>query len=87
MKRLTGAGIYLLLVATAALGVYELTAKSPRWLGQPLPGWLETRQAERATRWDPPTGIKPVDKVLHETEEALRFYALLTRDAGSAQRR
>lgn len=61
----------------AALGLYELTAKSPRLGGHPLPGWWATERAERTTRWRPPTGLFPLDKVLHEGEEAARFYATL----------
>ncbi len=83
MKRLVGAGIYLILMACLAMGFYELTAKSHLWLGHPLPGWPETRQVERNTRWDPPTGIHPVDRLLHEGEEAVRFYGLLARGSGS----
>lgn len=80
VKKLAGAGIYLLALAAGAVGLYELTAKSPTWLGQPLPGWQETRQVERQTRWNPPTGIRPVDRLLHEGEEAARFFGLLARD-------
>jgi hypothetical protein len=69
-----------LVVATwlvAALGLYELTAKSPLLTGQPLPGWWATERAERTTRWQPPTGVFALDKLLHEGEEAARFYATL----------
>ena len=86
MKRLTGAGIYLILVATAALSLYELTAKSPTWLGAPLPGWQQSRQIEFTTGWNQPTGILPVDKLLHESEEAVSFYALLARGGYSRSR-
>ncbi len=78
MNRLTQAGIYLLYLGCLALGIYEMTAKSPSILGTPLPGWYVTDQAEKATRWNPPTGILPVDKLLHEGEEAVRFYAMMT---------
>lgn len=61
----------------AALAIYEVTAKSPRLTGFPLPGWWAAERAERATRWQPPTGILPFDKLLHEGEEAVRFYATL----------
>ncbi len=77
MKRLIG----LLLTATstlvAALGFYELTAKSPSLLGHPLPGWQKTDRIEKVTTWEQPTGIMVVDKVLHEGEEAARFYGLM----------
>lgn len=79
MRRLAGTGFYLVWLLVAALGHYELTAKSPRVLGRPLPGWPETLQVERRTRWNPPTGILPVDKLLHEGEEAARYYGLLAR--------
>ena len=82
MKRLVGAGIYLIMMTTAALGLYELTAKSPLWLGTALPGWQETRRVERTTRWDPPTGIYPLDKLLHEGQEAARYYGLLAGTRG-----
>lgn len=85
MKHLADAGIYLILVATAALSLYELTAKSPAWLGTPLPGWQQSRHIEFTTGWQQPTGILPVDKLLHEGEEAVRFYGLLAigRQAGT----
>lgn len=83
MKHLAGAGKYLLMMAlttsVAALGLYELTAKSPTWLGQPLPGWQVTRQVELSTGWNQPTGLLPLDKFLHESEEAARFYGFLAR--------
>ncbi len=78
MNRLALAGVTLLSVSCAALGIYEMTAKSPRLLGTHLPGWWATDKAERTTRWNPPTGFLPVDKLLHESEEALKFYAALT---------
>ncbi len=78
MHRLALAGIALLYLSCAALGIYEMTAKSPSLLGTRLPGWWATDQAERTTRWNPPTGFLPMDKLLHEGEEAVRFYAVLT---------
>lgn len=76
MRRLLLAGTYTAFVAVAALGFYEWTAKSPLILGTPLPGWQSCRAAEKATRWNPPTGWLVLDKTLHEGEEALRFYGL-----------
>jgi hypothetical protein len=77
LKKLTSLGTYLLFLTVLALGSYELTAKSPTWLGQPLPGWQASLLAENSTRWQQPTGILPVDKLLHEGEEAARFYGFL----------
>ncbi len=77
MNRFALAGIALLYLIVIALGIYEITAKSPSILGTRLPGWWATDKAEHSTRWNPPTGILPVDKLLHESEEAVRFYAAL----------
>jgi hypothetical protein len=74
MRRLNTASICLLAVTLALMGLYELTAKSPRLMGQPLPGWHETQQVEKMTPWNPTTGFPPLDRILHEGEEALRFY-------------
>ena len=76
MRRLLATGAYLTTMAVVALAFYEVTAKSPQFLDHPLPGWHACYQAEISTRWDPPTGFLPLDKVLHEGEEALRFYGL-----------
>ena len=78
MNRFALAGFALIYFCVTALGIYEITAKSPSLLGTRLPGWWATDKAEHSTRWDPPTGFLPVDKLLHETEEAVRFYAALT---------
>ena len=77
MRRILTAGACAALVAATALGFYEWTAKSPLILGARLPGWQACRAAERTTRWNQPTGWLVLDKTLHETEEALRFYGLL----------
>jgi len=74
MNRLQIVGICLGTVCLGLLGLYEFTAKSPQLLGHALPGWQETQQVENHTQWKPPTGILPLDKLLHEGEEALRFY-------------
>jgi hypothetical protein len=70
-------GFMVVYVAILGLGMYEVTAKSPTLLGEPLPGWRATVLAEKSTRWNPPTGFLPLDKLLHEGEEALRYYRLL----------
>lgn len=74
MRRLLAAGAYIASMAFLAMAFYEVTAKSPELLGQPLPGWQTCHRAEISTRWQQPTGFLPLDKVLHEGEEALRFY-------------
>ncbi len=76
MRPLPFACICLIAITTDLLGLYEVTAKSHLLLGNPLPGWQKTQLVERSTPWNPPTGILPLDKFLHEGEEALRFYGL-----------
>ena len=77
MRRMSTAGICLITVLTGLLGLYEITAKSHRLLNDPLPGWQKTQRVERSTQWNPPTGIFPLDKFLHEGEEALRYYGIV----------
>jgi len=78
MRRATLAGIFLLYTSVLALGIYEMTAKSPSLWGQPSPGWWATDRAEHTIRWQQPTGLFPLDKLLHEGQEAVVFYTLLT---------
>jgi hypothetical protein len=61
------------------LGGYELPAKSPRLLGCRLPGWNAATAAERLTRMAHRTGWRPADRLLHEGEEAVRYYRFLLR--------
>ena len=77
MRRLAFSGLFLAYYSCAALGFYEVTAKSPGLLGPPLPGWGTTCRVEKSIRWNPPTGFLPLDKLLHETQEACLFYRLL----------
>ena len=81
--RVAAAGLVVAYLGCLGLGLYEITAKSPALLGAPAPGWWATVRAERTTRWNPPTGFLPLDKVLHESEEAIRFYRILVRPAES----
>lgn len=60
----------------AGLGLYELAAKSPAGAAAPS-ARRAAAIAEAATRWSPPTGLLALDRVLHEGEEAVRFYAAL----------
>ena len=76
MRRLLATGVYLAAMSVLALAFYELTAKSPQLLGRPLPGWQASHRAEISTRWDSATGIDPLDRLLHEGQEALTFYGL-----------
>lgn len=76
MRRIVLATAWTGWLCLCALGAYETTAKAPDWLGRHLPGRHACRRAEQSTAWQPPTGIHAVDKLLHEAEEALRFYGL-----------
>ena len=78
MKRLIGMALYVTMTLITAMGFYELTAKSPRLLGHPLPGWQKTDRIEATTSWRQPTGMYAVDKILHEGQEAARFYGLMS---------
>ncbi len=78
LRRLAAAGLGLAYLGVLSLGMYEVTAKSPTLLGDPLPGWWATDRAEKSTRWNPPTGFLPLDKLLHEGEEAVKFYRFLS---------
>ncbi len=78
MRRiLLESALILAVLGTVALGGYELTAKSPRLLGQPLPGWYRTLRVEHLVPWRQPTRIYPLDKVLHEGREAALYYGMM----------
>ncbi len=77
MRRLLHAHLLLALMGLAGLVHYEVVAKSHRLPGGPLPGWETARRADRAApfvRW---TGQRAVDRLLHESSEAVIFYRLL----------
>jgi len=76
MHRLNTIGICVITVTVALFALYELTAKSPKLIGEPLPGWYETQQVEKHTPWHSVTGILPLDKIIHEGHEALGYYGL-----------
>ncbi len=77
MRRMRTIALFLVSWAAASMLTYELVAKSPCWCGHALPGWHQAQQAEMLTPWTVRTGIKPVDKLIHESEEALHYYHLL----------
>jgi hypothetical protein len=77
--------LYILYLACLGLGFYELTAKTPAWVFGDLPGRSAARLAERSVPWERPTGVLPVDKLLHEGREAVVFYRAL--GPANAQRR
>jgi len=77
-RNLLETAFVLAVLAIVALGGYELTAKSPRLLGQALPGWVQTARVERSVPWQPHTHILPLDKVVHECREAWLYYEMIT---------
>ncbi len=78
MRRILLESAFILAVlGTVAMSGYELTAKSPRLLGQPLPGWYRTVRVEHMVPWRRPTRIYPLDKVLHEGKEASLYYGMM----------
>ena len=56
---------------------YELTVKSPAWLGHRLPGWQRACWADDAVILHHWTGLPALDRLLHESEEAALYYRLL----------
>lgn len=86
MRRIVAAGLWLAWCCVIALGQYELAAHAPGRLARLLPGREACRRAELLTRWNPRTGLPAVDHLLHEGEEALRFYGVLGAPARSPRR-
>ncbi len=69
--------VILGILAFTAMFAYELTAKSPRLVGHPLPGWGDTVRVEHLVSWQQPTKIFPLDKLLHESREAWLYYGMM----------
>lgn len=72
----------VLLAALAWLGLvsllgYELVQKSPDTALGPLPGYEHARQADRSVRFRAATGLVPLDRLLHEGQEAATYYRSL----------
>jgi len=72
-------GLSTAIALTTGLVHYEITARSDRLLGIILPGWWEAQLADRAVAYRDLTGIRPLDRLLHEGAEALVFYDDLLR--------
>ncbi len=75
-----GFGLTVLYLAfTLAIGLigYELPAKSRQLIGQPLPGWHAAVLIEATTPWQPRSGIRLLDRALHEATEAVCYYRLV----------
>jgi hypothetical protein len=74
MRRLRQIVIVLSWLALVALSGYELVQKSPASPLGPLPGYEIARRADRTVRWRSATGIAPLDRLLHESQEACLYY-------------
>jgi hypothetical protein len=70
---------FLLWSAVVALGQYEIVAKSPQLLDEPLPGWVDAARVERSVAYRPWTGLPPMDRLIHEGIEARLYYERLLR--------
>jgi len=70
---------FLLWVAVVALGQYEVVAKSPQLMDEPLPGWVDANRAERSVAYRRWTGLPLMDHLIHEGLEARIYYERLLR--------
>ena len=72
--------LFILVMSVAAsLLSYEIACKSTAWPGGPLPGWHEAQIIERWTPYVRWTGSSPVDRLIHEGQEAVAYYSFLLR--------
>ena len=71
-------GCLVAVVCTGAPGLtYEALEKTAERSGA-RHGWFHLSWlAERDTRWSPRTGILPLDRALHEFDEAAHFWRLV----------
>ncbi len=77
MRFMQNAILVVSFLAFAAMLNYETVAKSPQIFGSPLPGWVQARLIDRQVSFRHATRIVIVDRLLHETEEAVAFYRRL----------
>lgn len=74
MQRVRNLLIVTSILAITGLVGYEIVQKSSASALGPLPGAHLANRADKAVKWDPPTGITPVDMILHESQEAALYY-------------
>jgi hypothetical protein len=74
MLRLRPVIILAFWLATVGLLGYEVVQKSPETPLGPLPGATLASWADRSVAWRAVTGITPVDRLLHESQEACLYY-------------
>ncbi|MEZ4387420.1 MAG: hypothetical protein R3D98_07530 [Candidatus Krumholzibacteriia bacterium] len=61
-------------LAFVGLAGYELVQKSAGTALGPLPGYELASWADREVRYRATTGILPIDRLLHESQEACLYY-------------
>lgn len=83
MRRMSAFAASLLWLVLVLLVGYELVQKSPQTPLGPLPGHEEARRADRQVHWRASTGIMPIDRMLHEGQEACAYYRDLASDPSS----
>lgn len=77
VRRLLNGMVALAALLAAAVVHYEFTSHSTALWGGPWPGWLEAVHADRVTPWVEWTGLRPVDRALHEGCEVAIYYRAL----------
>jgi hypothetical protein len=79
VRILQSCGLATAVTLVAGLLNYEVTARSDLLLGIALPGWWEAQRADHAIAYRALTGLRPLDRLLHEGAEAIVFYDDLLR--------
>lgn len=74
MRHLRNVLLLLAWLGTVGLLHYELVHKAPRTPLGALPGSELAARTEAKVRFRALTGVMPIDRVLHEGQEAYRFY-------------
>jgi hypothetical protein len=74
MQRIVTFLIGLAWLAAVSLAGYELVQKSPASPLGPLPGHELAGRVDREVRFRATTGVRPVDRLLHESTEACIYY-------------
>ena len=74
LRRLRLLIAYIAWLGCLGLLGYEVVQKSPGSVIGPLPGAVLAARADRVVVYRADTGIGPVDRLLHETQEAWLYY-------------
>ncbi len=74
MRTVRNIVLFLCWLTFVAVLNYELVQKAPATRLGDLPGSELADRADRKIRFRKVTGVKPVDRALHEGHEAYRYY-------------